>query len=119
MRHIKINSKQRIFAFCLALEVGMTFLLVTLVLGALGHWDLALTWVVVAILFSILLLKERLLHRTEDSHHRQTFLGFFPLLFYRAGNSLRERAEHELIEREVEDFKPFVFKDHPEDGRYV
>ena len=102
MRHIKINSKQRIFAFCLALEVGMTFLLVTLVLGALGHWDLALTWVVVAILFSILLLKERLLHRTEDSHHRQTFLGFFPLLFYRAGNSLRERAEH-----------------HPEDGRYV
>jgi len=28
------------------------------------------------------------------------------------------RSEQERIEQEQEDFKPFVFKDHPEDGRH-
>jgi hypothetical protein len=117
MNHTKINSRQRINAFLRDLIVGGTFLLVTLVLGALGHWDLALPFDVMVILFSIILLTNDQLHRTEDGHRPQPFLGFFPRLFPRSGDPLRMRAEYEPIGQE-EDFKPFVFKDRPEDASY-
>jgi hypothetical protein len=118
MSHMQINSKQRIFSIGRDLLRGGIFLLVVLVLGALGHWDLALPLFVMALLLGILVLTERLLHRTQDSSHSQIFLGFLPLLYDRPGNPLRRGADDYQIKPAEEDFKPFVFKDHPEVARH-
>ena len=120
MRNTKINRKQHSFAFRLTLAVGLTFLLVTLILGALGQWNRAVTLDAMVIFFSLLVLT---VHKvTRPSSHvsdlGMTVYGFFFLPFYSRIDPLRLYAEHEQIERQEEDFKPFVFKDHPEDGRH-
>ena len=117
-----INRKQRFFAFRPALAAGMAILLVILVLGVLGHWDLALTLVGMVIFLSISVLlfsTARQVNRDYGLHDNR--LPFY-LTFYNMLNSVVDprpsRSEQERIEQEQEDFKPFVFKDHPEDGRH-
>ena len=117
-----INRKQRFFAFRPALAAGMAILLVILVLGGLGHWDLALTLVGMVIFLSISVLlfsTARQVNRDYGLHDNR--LPFY-LTFYNMLNSVVDprpsRSEQERIEQEQEDFKPFVFKDHPEVGRH-
>jgi len=117
-----INRKQRFFAFRRTHAAGMAILLVILVLGVLGHWDLALTLVGMVIFLSISVLlfsTARQVNRDYGLHDNR--LPFY-LTFYNMLNSVVDprpsRSEQERIEQEQEDFKPFVFKDHPEDGRH-
>jgi hypothetical protein len=102
MSNKMINRKQRFFALRRTHVAGMAILLVILVLGVLGHWDLALTMVGMVIF--------------HDNR-----LPFY-LTFYNMLNSVVDprpsRSEQERIERQQEDFKPFVFKEHAEDGGY-
>ena len=117
-----INRKQRFFAFRRAHAAGMAILLVILVLGVLGHWDLALTLVGMVIFLSISVLlfsTARQVNRDYGLHDNRLP---FNLTFYNTLNSVVDPrpsgSEQERIEQEQEDFKPFVFKDHPEVGRH-
>ena len=120
MSNKMINRKQRFFAFRRAHAAGMAILLVILVLGVLGHWDLALTLVGMVIFLSISVLlfsTARQVNRDYGFHDNR--LPFY-LTFYNMLNSVVDprpsRSEQERIEQQQEDFKPFVFKDHPEVG---
>ena len=53
MSNKMINRKQRFFAFRRTHAAGMAILLVILVLGVLGHWDLALTLVGMVIFLTL------------------------------------------------------------------
>ena len=113
MTTTRINSKQRSSTFRMALIVGATFLLVTLVLGVLGQWASAATLAVATIFFSLLVLTGRQLNRAlrEDSPLPLTFPGSPPLPLYHPIDLSGRRAGQERIERAEEAFKPFVFKD--------
>src|SRR2546429_7298733 len=120
MSNKMINRKQRFFAFRPAHAAGMAILLVILVLGGLGHWDLALTLVGMVIFLSISVLlfsTARQVNRDYGFHDNRLP---FNLTFYNMLNSVVDprpsRSEQERIEQQQEDFKPFVFKDHPEVG---
>src|SRR2546421_9322072 len=69
MTTIMINSKQRSYTFRMALVVGATFLLATLVLGVLEQWASAVTLAVATIFFSLLVPTGHQLNRAlrEDS----------------------------------------------------
>ena len=110
------NNNQRNFSFLRDLMIGGIVFLALLMFGASGHWDLALPLIVLAMLFSIVLLTARLMHHTQDRYHSQIFLGFFPLLYDRPGNPLRRGADDVQIKPPEEDFKPFVFKDNTEEA---
>src|SRR6266581_2602953 len=93
MNNPVVNRKQRFFAFRLPFQAGVALLLVMLVLGALGQWDLAVTLVAMVILLSlIVLVSSTMLQVNRDSG-----------------------SDEERIERQQEDLKPFVFKEHSED----
>jgi hypothetical protein len=79
-----INSKPRSYTFRMALVVGATFLLVTLVLGVLGQWASAVTLAVATIFFSLLALTGHQLNRAllEKSALPLTFPGSPPLPLY-------------------------------------
>jgi len=49
---------------------------------------------------------------SDDYHHP------FSCMLYSMLDSRPSRSEQELIERREEEFKPFVFKDHPEDNEH-
>jgi hypothetical protein len=122
MSNKMINRKQRFFALRRTHVAGMAILLVILVLGVLGHWDLALTMVGMVIFLSISMLlfsTARQVNRDYGFHDNR--LPFY-LTFYNMLNSVVDprpsRSEQERIERQQEDFKPFVFKEHAEDGGY-
>ncbi len=116
-----IHSKQRFFAFRLALAAGMALLLVMLVLGVLGQWYLVFILVGMPIFLSIsVLVFSTMLHvnrdsGSDDNHLPFTFLPMYRML-YSVVDPRPSRSEQERIERQQEDFKPFVFKEHPEDG---
>jgi hypothetical protein len=120
MKNTTINRKQHSFAFRLTLGVGLTLLLVTLVLGALGQGNRAVTLDVLVIFFGLLVLTVHKVIRpsSEVSDLGMTIYGFFFLPLYNRVDPLRWRAEHERIEPQEEDFKPYVFKEPPEDGRH-
>jgi hypothetical protein len=120
MKNTTINRKQHSFAFRLTLGVRLTFFLVTLVLGALGQGNRAVTLDVLVIFFSLFVLTVHKVIRpsSEVSDLGMTIYGFFFLPLYNRVDPLRWRAEHERIEPQEEDFKPYVFKEPPEDGRH-
>src|SRR2546429_9754367 len=98
----------------------MALLPVILVLGGLGHLVLSLTLFGMVIFLNIIVLlfsTARQLNRDYGFHDNR--LPFY-LTFYNMLNSVVDprpsRSEQERIEQQQEDFKPFVFKDHPEVG---
>ena len=121
MSNIKINWKQHFSAFRRALVVGVALLMVMLVLGALGRWDLAITLVGMAILLSISVLVFSTMLQvnrdsgSDDNHLPFTFLPMYRML-YSVVDPRPSCSEQERIERQQEDLKPFVFKEDPEDG---
>ena len=121
MNNPVVNRKQRFFAFRLAFQAGVALLLVMLVLGALGQWDLAITLVAMVILLSLIvrvsstMLQVNRDSGSDDNHLPFTFLPMYRML-YSVVDPRPSRSEQERIERQQEDFKPFVFKEHPEDG---
>lgn len=108
-----INGKRRSSTFGMALVVGATFLLVTLVLGVLGQWVSAVTLAVGTIFFSLLARTGHQLRRAlqEGSPLPLTFPGSPPLPFYHPIDLSGKRAGQEQIEQAEEECKPFVFKD--------
>jgi hypothetical protein len=108
-----MNSKQRSYTIHIALVVGATFLLVTLVLGVLGQWAIVVTLAVGTIFFGLLVLTGHQLHRTllEESPLPLTFPGSPPLPLYHPIDLAGRHTGQERIERAEEEFKPFVFKD--------
>ena len=124
MSNIKINRKQHFSAFRKALVVGVTLLMVMLVLGAFGRWDLAITLVAMIILLSLsVLVSSTMLQANRDSgsddnHLPVTFLPIYRML-YSVVDPRPSRSEQERIERQQEDLKPFVFKQDSEDGGHA
>src|SRR5437763_9661650 len=87
MSNKMINRKQRFFAFRRAHAAGVAILLVILVLGVLGHWDLALTLVGMVIFLSISVLlfsTARQVNRDYGFHDNRLP---FNLTFYNMLNS--------------------------------
>jgi hypothetical protein len=96
----------------------MAVLLVMFGLGVLGQWYLLFILVGMAIFLSIgVLVFSTMLHvnrdsGSDDNHLPLTYLPMYRML-YSVVDPRPSRSEQELIERQQEDFKPFVFKDHP------
>src|SRR6266487_662889 len=79
MNNPVVNRKQRFFTFRLPFQAGVALLLVMLVLGALGQWDLAVTLVAMVILLSlIVLVSSTMLQVNRDSGSDD---NIFPLPF--------------------------------------
>jgi len=113
MTTTRINSKQRSSTFRMALIVGATFLLVTLVLGVLGQWAITITLAVGTIFLSLLVLTGQQLNRAlrEDSPLPLNLPGSPPWPLDHSIDLAGRRAGQERIERAEEAFKPFFFKD--------
>lgn len=121
MSNTKINRKQHFSAFRRALVVGVTLLMVMLVLGALGLWNLAIILVGMAIFLSLSVLVCSTMLQvnrdsgSDDNHLPFTFLPMYRML-YSVVDPRPSRSEQERMERQQEDLKPFVFKEDPGDG---
>src|SRR5438128_10291524 len=87
MSNIKINRKQHFSAFRRAFVVGMALLIVMLVLGALGRWDLAITLVGMAIFLSLSVLVFSTMFQvnrasgSDDNHLPFTYLPMYRMLY--------------------------------------
>ena len=92
-------------------------LLLVLTLCVLGQWSLLFMLIGMTILISIIVLIFSMLYQmyrnagSDDYHHP------FSCILYSLVDP-PSRSEQELNERKTEEFKPFVFKDHPEDSEY-
>ena len=100
-----------------AVTILEVLLLLVLTLCVLGQWSLLFMLIGMTILISIIVLIFSMLYQmyqnagSDDYHHP------FSCILYSLVDP-PSRSEQELIERKAEEFKPFVFKDHPEDSEH-
>jgi hypothetical protein len=117
------NKMQHFLAFHPAILVVVALLLSVLGLGVLGLWDLIFIPVGLTIFFSISVLVFLTMLQvsrnsgSDDNHLPFTYLPMYGML-YSVVYPRPSGSEQERIERQEQDFKPFVFKDHPEDSEH-
>jgi hypothetical protein len=104
-----INTKRLLLVGQTALKVGAALLLVLLLIGMFGLWADVSALLVLALFVSLLVLVVWLMVRSN-------LFPFVPLcgmsgLLYSQIDPERARMQHEWIQRQDEDLKPFVFKD--------
>jgi hypothetical protein len=93
-------------------------LLLVLGLGVLGQWSLLFMLIGMTIVVSINVLIFSMMYQmyrnvgSDDYHHP------FSCMLYSLVDPRASCSEQERIERQAEEFKPFVFKDHPEVSGY-
>ena len=114
MKTIMINKKRFLLAGQTTFKSGAALLLVILLLGMLGLWPLVPALLVMAIFFSLSVL-------VFLTMRRFTILPIYPI--YGMRDSLVDphslRMQHEWIERQEEEFTPFVFKDQTRDTEHA
>jgi hypothetical protein len=121
MNNSMSNRMQRFFAFHPAYLAVVALLLLVLDLGVFGQWYLLFILVGMTIFFSISVLVFSTMLQvnrnsgSDDNHPPFTYLSMYGVL-YSVVDPRPSRSEQERIERQAEDFKPFVFKDHLEDN---
>lgn len=99
------------------LTLLLIILLLVLSLGVFGQWYLLFMLIGLAIIISINVLIFSMMYQTyrnagsDDYHHP------FSCMLYSLVDP-PSRSEQERIERKAAEFKPFVFKDHPEDSEH-
>jgi hypothetical protein len=98
-------------------------LLLILVLCVCGQWYILFMMVCITTFISISMLLLSTMYQmnrnsgSDDYHHPFTYLPTYRILDSLA-DPRPSRSEQERIEQQGEDFKPFVFKDHPEDSEH-
>jgi hypothetical protein len=100
-----------------AFTIAEVLLILVLTLCLLGQWFFLFVLIGLAIIISINVLIFSMMYQTyrnagsDDYHHP------FSCMLYSLDDP-PSRSEQELIERKAEEFKPFIFKDHPEDSEH-
>jgi hypothetical protein len=101
-----------------AFTVVEVLLLLVLTLCLLGQWSLLFMLIGLVIFISINGLIFSMLYQTYRNASSDDYHHPFSCMLYSMLDPLPSRSEQELIERREEEFKPFVFKDHPEDSAH-
>jgi hypothetical protein len=107
-----INTKRLLLVGQTALKAGAALLLLLLLIGMFGLWADVSALLVMSLFVSLFVLVVLLMVRSN-------LFPFMPLcgmygLLYSQIDPERARMQHEWIQRQDEDFKPFVFKDQVE-----
>jgi hypothetical protein len=124
MRNILSQKIQTFFVFHQSfLTLLLVILLLVLSLCVFEQWYLLFMLVFMTIFFSISeLLFSTMYHINRNSGSDDYYYPFTYIPTYRMLESwvdpCTSRSEQEGIERQEEDFKPFVFKHHPVDSGY-
>ena len=102
-----------------AFTILEVLLLLVLTLCVLGQWSLLFMLIGMTILISIIVLIFSMLYQMYQNAGSDDYYHPFSCMLYSMLDPRPSRSEQELIERREEEFKPFVFKDHPEDSGHV
>ena len=100
-----------------AVTILEVLLLLVLTLCVLGQWSLLFMLIGMTILISIIVLIFSMLYQTYQNAGSDDYHHPFSCILYSLVDP-PSRSEQELNERKTEEFKPFVFKDHPEDSEH-
>jgi len=100
-----------------AFTVVEVLLLLVLTLCVLRQWSILFILVCMTAFFGISMLLFSTMHQMNRNSGSDDYHHPFSCILYSMVDPRPSRSEQERIERQ-EEFKPFVFKDHPEDSEH-
>jgi Ca2+/Na+ antiporter len=101
-----------------AITIVEVVLLIVLTLCVLGQWSFLFMLIGMTLLVSINVLIFLLMYKMYRNEDSDDYYHPFSCMLNSLVDPCSSRSEQEHIERQEEEFKPFVFKDHPENSEH-